>query len=198
MFARSIQSGCGHADDVAHDLTLATQAAICRLALQPQVFTACPGREILGALHDLHRARATQAVSLAVDLFINSLVNGDIMKQCCLAEVCILPAIHLLASVQKLNRRHKSPLRLSKPGTPLRTVPHLYTKKHRRLQWFQQDYGFTGKRPRRSNSLKISAKAGANCCGSAASSDCVCSRVQNSPDSSSSRLILGTWSVTTL
>jgi hypothetical protein len=32
------------------------------------------------------------------------------MKQRRLAEVCILSAIHLLASIQKLNRRHKSPL----------------------------------------------------------------------------------------
>ena len=110
MFARSIQAGAGDANDVAHDLTLATQATVRRLAFQPKFFTARQGREILDAFHDLHRARATQAVALTVELFINSLVDRNIVKQRRLAEVRILPAIHLLASIQKLNRRHKSPL----------------------------------------------------------------------------------------
>src|ERR1035438_7822366 len=110
MFARSIQGGGGDADDVTPELTRTTQATICRLALEPKFFTTRHGREIPGAFHNLHHARTTQAVALAVELFINSLVNRNIMKQRRLTEVCVLSAIHLLASIQKLNRRHKPPL----------------------------------------------------------------------------------------
>src|SRR5579859_6454208 len=55
-----------------------------------------------------------------------------------------------------------------------------------------------GHRPFSSNSLNTRTKLRANCCGFAASIDRACSHVQNSPDSSSSRLIRGGSLVTTL
>jgi len=110
MFMRLIQRRRGDTNEVAHDLALATQATIRRLSFQPKFLTTRHGGEILGALDDLHHTRATQAVALTVELFINSLVNGNIMKQRRFAEVCVLSTIHLFARIQKLNRRHNSPL----------------------------------------------------------------------------------------
>lgn len=99
MFARSIQGGCRDADKVTHNLALATQATVRRWTLQMQFFPARHWREIFGSFDDFHYARATGTVPLAVNLFINSLVNGNIMEQRRLAEVCVLSAIHLLARI---------------------------------------------------------------------------------------------------
>src|SRR5579862_2797928 len=66
---------------------------------------------MVGPFDNFHDTRAAQSVSLAIDFLVNALVHGDIMEQRDLAEVRVLPTIHLLACIQELNHRHKSPLR---------------------------------------------------------------------------------------
>ena len=113
MFFGSVQRRGCDANDVPHHLALATEPSVCRLALQPKFLAPRQGREMSGSFHNLHSARAAQTVSLTIHLLVDPLVDGNIMEQRNLAEVRLLSAIHLLACIQELNHRHKSPLRLS-------------------------------------------------------------------------------------
>ena len=94
-----IERGGGDADDIAHDLALATEPDVVGFAFELELFAPAFGRKIFEALDDLDEAGAAQAVALAIEDLVGPFVNFDIVEEGDLAEIGVLAAINFPGGV---------------------------------------------------------------------------------------------------
>jgi hypothetical protein len=108
-FEALIQGRGGDANNISHDLTLATEATIRRLPFQADAFSQRLWCQVFAALNNLHHTLGAKAEAVTVEFLPDPLIDFDTVKLRHLPEIRVLSAIHFLALVKKLNHRHKLP-----------------------------------------------------------------------------------------
>jgi hypothetical protein len=98
-FEALIQGWGGDADDISHDLTLATEAMVRRLPFQANAFSQRLWCQVLAAFDHLHDTLGAKPEAVTVEFPPDPLIDFDTVQLRHLPEIRVLSAIHFPALV---------------------------------------------------------------------------------------------------